>query len=134
MKRVCEWDERRCGETSDGSGSKIIDPGLVSQRFRIELGKFSPKIQNFSIFLLQIKKKYLRIGSKSIRSKMGRVGSGPISSGKPVLAFQMKKRINNELIIGRTAAIYIGETRWPIRAISKLILGLILPCTEMLSL
>jgi len=31
--------------------------------------------------------------------------------GNPVITFQVKKRINSGLFIGRTAALYIGETQ-----------------------
>jgi len=34
-----------------------------------------------------------------------------ITCGNPVMAFQIKKRINTELFIDRTAALYIGETQ-----------------------
>jgi len=78
---------------SDGSGSKIFNPGWVSHLwFGFEFGRFPLKMSNFSIFFLWTKqissgrvKKYL--GSKAgwpliyCRSKVSstRVGSGPIS-------------------------------------------------------
>jgi len=46
---------------SDGSGSKIFDPGRVSHlRFGFEFGKFPLKMSKFSIFSLWV-------GSKSTR-------------------------------------------------------------------
>jgi len=61
--------------SSDGSGSKIFDPGRVSHLwFRFGLGKFPLKIPNFPIFFLSGQKKLLQVGSKSTRVK-----DGPIS-------------------------------------------------------
>jgi len=66
--------------TSDGSGSKIFDPGRVnflwleSGRvshlwFESRFGKFPLKISNFSIFFPSGQKKLLRVGSESTRVK-----------------------------------------------------------------
>jgi len=89
--------------TSDGSGSKIFDPGWVGSIFvarvgsgwvshlwfGLEFGKFPLKMSNFSIFFPSGKKKLLRVGSEStwvragsasyllqVKSKLG-AGQGP---------------------------------------------------------
>jgi len=67
---------------SDGSGSKIFDPGRVGSIFSgsgrvshlwfgLEFGKFPLKTSNFSNFSLRVKKKLLRVGSESTRVKAG---------------------------------------------------------------
>jgi len=83
---------------SDGSGSKIFDPGRVGSGwvsylwFGLELGKFQLKTSNFSIFFPSGQKKLLRVGSKSTRVKAGsasyllrvksKLGSGRVGSGQ----------------------------------------------------
>jgi len=57
---------------SDGSGSKIFDPGQVSHLwFGFEFQKFPLKMSNFSIFFLLGQKKLLQVGSESTRVKAG---------------------------------------------------------------
>jgi len=61
--------------TSDGSGSKIFDPGWVgSATFGLSLGleKFPLKISNFQFFPLRITKNLFRLGNKVPGSKTGR--------------------------------------------------------------
>jgi len=67
-------------KTSDGSGSKIIDPGRVNFLwlgsgwvshfwFGVEFVKFPLKMSNFSIFFPSGQKKSLRVRSKSTQVK-----------------------------------------------------------------
>jgi len=57
---------------SDGSGSKIFDPGRVSHLwFGLEFGKFPLKMSNFSIFFLRVKKNLFGSGQKVPGSKAG---------------------------------------------------------------
>jgi len=47
----------RLVKSSDGSGSKIFDPGRVSHLWLdLEFGKYPLKTSNFSIFFLHVKK------------------------------------------------------------------------------
>jgi len=58
---------------SDGSGSKIFDPGQVSHLwFGFEFQKFPLKMSNFSIFFLLGQKNCFRSGQKVLGSKPGR--------------------------------------------------------------
>jgi len=57
-------------ECSDGSRSKIFDPGRVSNPwFEFGFGKFPLKMSNFSIFFPLGQIKSLGVGSKSTRVK-----------------------------------------------------------------
>jgi len=57
---------------SDGSASKIFDPGQVSHLwFGFEFQKFPLKMSIFSIFFLLGQKKLLQVGSESTRVKAG---------------------------------------------------------------
>jgi len=69
-------------ESSDGSGSKIFDPGqvdflwlglgrVIHLWFEFGFGKFLLKMSNFSIFFPFGQKKSLPVGSKSTRIKGG---------------------------------------------------------------
>jgi len=89
--------------SSDGSGSKIFDPGWVG----FEFGKFPLKMSNFLIFSLRGQKKSLQVGLESTRVKGG--------SASYLL------RVKSKLGLGQGPALFVSDlpTRphlwsWPV--------------------